>query len=80
MLSEALTRKFNLEIIQTIYEAVKMSCRTLLKFENLTDKFENFRDILRDTCIKDAANKEARRLVICSLWSMDVDRDGKIHD
>ena len=63
VLAEALTRKFTIENIQTVYEAVKMSCRTLLKFENLTDAFENFRNILRETCIKNTADREARKLV-----------------
>ena len=40
-----------------------MSCRTLLKFENLNEKFEEFRNILRETCINDKADKESRKLV-----------------
>ena len=63
MLTETLDRGFTTDNVKTMYDAVKMSCRTLLSLGSLSEKLERFRTKMRDVCLSDSANMEVRKLV-----------------
>ena len=65
MLTETLARDFTTDNVRTMYDAVKMSCRTLLNQESLSEKLELFRTKMRIVCLGDSVNKEVRKLVSC---------------
>ena len=69
MLTETLARNFTTDNVRTMYDAVKMSCRTLLNLESLSDKLSQFRSKMRDVCLSSlegsSVNMEVRKLVSC---------------
>ncbi|KAI6647197.1 hypothetical protein LOD99_12194 [Oopsacas minuta] len=64
VLLEALKRKFNTDNIKTIYDTVKMSCRTLFNVEKLNATFEELRDKLRDILVEQSTDEQVKKLVL----------------